>query len=320
MKEPRPMTASSPTLTLCVPVYRGGAYWRECWETVRPLAGQFAEIVVGLNGSPLQEEDRAVVEQAPVPNLRVFRQEQPLPSREHGVFLRRQLRTDYVLFLCHDDWLLPEGVAELRGILDRHGGGGDAAVFGAHAWTGTPTRHPGITRELAAHPDGIGREAFIAADIDRFFTFNLSGLAAPVAALQRWDPVLQLFQRGFRSDNFQITNPDIRRIHQTTAPVARIRIHDAQEGAAPDPDSRFADNLVYYFVAALYARDPVLRRRCIQQFSLRRPLLLARGLARLLAACRCWPAGADRAAFAREFLRWLCLSVPRRTLREWRRS
>jgi hypothetical protein len=286
-----PLTHPNPTLTLVIPVYKGGAYWAECWASVLPVAHHFDQILVSLNYSELQAQDQVILETARPPNLRLIVQPQFLSAKAHGQVILDYYTTDYVFLLAHDDWLLPEGVAEARALLQTHGHR-PISIFGAHAWGETEHSYAGVSRELAATPGGVSPADFVRADIDNFYSINMSGLIFPVAGYQRWKPGLQLFTEGFRADNFCLTFPGIERIFQTYQPSVRIRMHAGQAGASPNLKHRAMDNALYYFVQALYSADPFLVSRALEQlllapFRYRQPYAIWQ-VCRLLAASTRW--------------------------------
>lgn len=244
----------NPTITLCIPVYRGQNYWQECWESVRPLAKKFDKVLVSFNKSEFQQQDINVLLANVPENVEYIIHDKMLPPIKHFLKYLEKIDTDYVFFLCHDDWLLEEGLLEalklLRDKADKH-----ISIFGAQEWIETPEDNMGITRELIAFPNGINVQDFVRLDIDKFFAFNLSGTICPVMYLKKHQMVIKEFLLGFRFDNLMVTLPETDSIYQTYAPSVRIRKHANQAGKIPAPKERAFDNITYYFFQALNSSD-----------------------------------------------------------------
>lgn len=295
-------TGPPPTVTLCIPVYKGGSPWEECWASVLPQAGLFDRILVSVNHTDLQPHDLAVVRSASSPNLHVIAQRETRPVVEHMLAYLDALETDYVFFLAHDDWLLPEGAAEAVDLLRRNRGR-SISILGSQRWTETDTAYGGVSCELAAAPDGMSPADVVLADIDNFLAMNMSGLVAPVRSLLRWKPVIRAFTRGIRLDNFLVTHPGVDRVFQTRRPSVKIRLHAEQAGRFTDVRPRAVDNVTYYFAEALYGADRLVVVRAVEQlmllpFRYREPYALWH-LAKLVWMSALWPRPRRFGAMAR---------------------
>jgi hypothetical protein len=287
----RSTSTFKPTLTLCIAVYKGGRYWQECWESVKPLADLFDKIQVSINYSEFQPQDIAVLDTPPRPeNLRLIVRPKFLSAVEHFLSYIDYLDTDYAFLLAHDDWLLKDGVEEVLAYLQQFAQQ-LVAVFGSHAWIETDTSYSGISRELAAAPEGVSTDDFVLSDIDNFLAINVSGLVTPVKAMKRCKPMMGMFAEGFRGDNFVVTYPGITRVLQTFQPSVKIRLHAQQAGAFLNLKNRAIDNTTYYFVQALYGSDPFFVARAIEQvmlcpFRYRQPYAIWQILKLLIASTR----------------------------------
>lgn len=253
----------TPTLTLCIAVYKGGTYWKECWDNVKILTQYFDAILISFNKSELQMTDVSVILADKPENVTYLIQPEFLePVAHHSTYLK-YLNTDYVFFLCHDDWLLEPGLKEIRPLLNISGS--QIAIFGSHEWSESEITNPGITRELLAFPLGITVDDFILKDIDKYFTFSISGVVCPVEGLKEKTSMRKLFSKGFRYDNFVVTYPGIKRIFQTEHPSVRIRLHSGQESRQSYPKERNLDNMTYYFIQGLYGDDDEFNYRTVNQ-------------------------------------------------------
>lgn len=245
---------SNHSLSLCITVYKGGIFWKECWENVKVLSHYFDTILISFNKSEIQMEDVAILLAEKPENVVYFVQNNYLEPIAHHLELIKNLKTDYVFFLCHDDWLLEPGLKEIHSILNDMNGE-QVAIFGAHEWSESETTHYGVTRELLAFPSGIPLKDFILSDIDNYYSFSASGTVCPVNGLKDKESMIRMFSKGFRYDNFIVTYPGIVRILQTRQPVARIRLHAEQDGQQPYPLERKLDNISYYFIQCLCGPD-----------------------------------------------------------------
>lgn len=259
---------------------------------MQPLASKFDSIVIGFNKSELQSDDVRWIEAGCPQNVQTVIQAATLTPPNHLAALVERVETDYVMFLCHDDYLLEDGVAELRELINERAGQ-KIAVFGSHRWGESESSYCGITRELLAYPDGADVAQFLMADMDHAFTFSLSGLVSHVGSLRENLQKIRIFHHGFRADNMVITVPGIERVFQTNCPLVEIRLHPHQEGRQPQVRARIIDNMTYYFIHALHGRDDLLVKRAVRQtmayaIHARRPFVLFY-LARLLFASIRWP-------------------------------
>jgi hypothetical protein len=244
----------APSLTLCIAVYRGGSYWKECWDSVKGLSHYFDSILISFNKSELQMTDVSVLLADKPENVTYLVQQEYLEPMAHHCEFIKHVNSDYVFFLCHDDWLLESGLKEIQTILNNNHSK-MIAIFGSHEWSGSETTCSGITRELLAYPSGIPVHDFILRDIDNSFNFSISGLVSPAKGLKEKISMRKLFSKGFRYDNFVITYPGIERIFQTQQPSVRIRLHPGQEGSQGYPEERKFDNMSYFFIQCLCGPD-----------------------------------------------------------------
>jgi len=243
------MTAA-PSLTLCIPVYNGGQYWKECWESVKCLTHYFDSILISFNKSELQMTDVSAILENKPDNVQYIIQPKYLEPLAHHDAIIKHLTTDYVFFLCHDDWLLESGLKEIRSLL-RNASCGPIAIFGSHEWSESENTRPGITRELLAFPSGISVNDFVLMDIDKDFSFSLSGAVCPVKGLKEKISMQKLFLKGLRFDNFIVTYPGIEKIYQTQNPCVRIRLHPGQESRQNYQREAIFDYITYFFIQSI---------------------------------------------------------------------
>lgn len=278
-----------------------------------PLASRFDSIIIGFNKSDLQESDARVIGGDCPKNVRTVFQPATLMPPQHLAALIEKIETDYVLFLCHDDYLLEDGVVALRKLIDEKAGL-KMAVFGSHRWGESESTYRGVTRELQVYAEGLSVEQFVLADMDHAFAFTLSGLASHVDTLRKRLPEIRIFDKGFRLDNLMVTAPGTNRVFQTDVPLVEIRLHTDQEGRQPQVRARIIDNMSFYFIHALYARDELLVKRAVEQIMTyaahaARPFVLVH-LARLLLASASWSGTKSYRTCFKFLSSWLLTSFP----------
>jgi hypothetical protein len=102
-----------------MPVYRGGALFKEAIHSVRPCLPWFERVVVSLNGDDTREDHSTATELANECNLTILQTKETLTPVKHLQFIvdqlhKRKLSADTQLFiLCHDDLLNKSGFDQL---------------------------------------------------------------------------------------------------------------------------------------------------------------------------------------------------------------
>lgn len=249
-----------PTLTLLIPVYKGGAYWQECWQSVTPLAHKFDRILVSFNYSELQRQDLQVVEADKLKNLQILVQSQLLSFTDHIVSIVQQVETDYIFFLCADDWLLKDGVEEARELLQKNLDN-TISIVGAHEWGETFSSYQGITRNLCNFTEGMKVADYLLTNFDRCLPLQLSGLIVSTTSLQQCKSMMELFSSlGWMLDDFIATHPGVEIMFSTFHPLIRGRIHPEQLGKQVSllKASRVTDTINYYMFHAFQSSDQAL--------------------------------------------------------------
>ncbi|MEQ9483879.1 glycosyltransferase family A protein [Coleofasciculus sp. F4-SAH-05] len=263
----QPAIGIQPTVTLLIPVYKGGAYWQECWQSVTPLAHKFDRILVSFNYSELQQQDLQVVEADKPDNVEVIVQPQLLPTiTAHLVSLIDHVDTDYIFFLCADDWLLEAGLVEALELLRNHGNQ-HISIVGSHEWYETTECYSIVTQHLSTFPQGMQPPDYILMDMHSRFFIQLSGLITSTSSLRTCQPMMKMFSTGWRLDDFVAAHPGINRLQQSLQPSVRIRRHPgqvSQQGALVRL-STVTDNVSYYLIQAFHSSDPLLISRAVEK-------------------------------------------------------
>lgn len=262
-------------LTLLIPVYNGGGWFRECLDSLLPHLHCFGHIIVSINKSPKQEEDIATFEafkkQAVGVVCKSLIQKRMTSGTVHLRYITLQLRheigDDFWFFLCHDDILLPsffEVYAHMQPFLRN-----DVAINPGRSFF----RESFVTENFAytsfgskVFENGIDVDAFINQDLDRHYITNVSGVIYPKTSRTYIMALQSLLLFGYRSEYIMLTGRGIRTIYTPPEPMVGIRLHANQQGSQQHPIARRWDEYVYMVHAYCRARDPFLCKKILARF------------------------------------------------------
>ena len=249
-------------LSLMVQVYNGGAYWRECLDSIKENLDLFDAVYVSIGKSPKQETDVKLLRDFPADKVHWIRQSREMSAKEHGMKLDRWVGSfhpeGHIFILCHDDILLREGLLKLRE-LDLND---NDAVFGPFFFfSQDQSSRPMLVHEFH-RDDGqpLDKDEFIFLQDQQRFTYNVSGLVLPAKLFIEYPLPWHLLRYGCYSECTHLIYPGIRHIYQTVIPTVKIRRHGASEGALMKSDDLLHDSLVYHLISTAVAGTPQLRK------------------------------------------------------------
>lgn len=107
------MNESPPLVTLGLPVRNGGAMLPLALDSVVAQDYPNTEIIVSDNASDDNTSEILRQYSARYPNLRVIRQQVPLPAFDNFLFLLREARGEYFVWCAHDDTRSQDFVSRL---------------------------------------------------------------------------------------------------------------------------------------------------------------------------------------------------------------
>lgn len=258
-------------LTVVIPVYKGGEYFRECLERFLPHLECFDTIAASINKSPLQETDIATFKefQKKLPkHITSFylKQKFSLGARGHAAFIRWQLRKKslqgFQMIMAHDDVLLENFSAVYRSFQDKlHD---NSVINPARSFfdkSFSPEKKIYDYYGARNFPEGLPVDEFVSQDFDRHYITNMSGIICTKQALDRANSITKYLIFGYRGEYIVLTAPNIITIYSTPEPVIGIRVHPGQQGSVQKNFARKWDEFVY--LVHLYHRttDPVLRQK-----------------------------------------------------------
>lgn len=105
---------------LLVPVFRGGSFFQEAVDSIKPCLPWFSGCIISLNGTETAHDRETAMQLAPLCKLHILATGKELTSVQHAFFIVKQigsrLRLDIlteIFSLCHDDLLSIEGFKSL---------------------------------------------------------------------------------------------------------------------------------------------------------------------------------------------------------------
>lgn len=238
-------------LSLLIPVYKGGGYWRECWESVKANLDFFDGVYISFNYSELQEQDVSVIRDFQSDKIHWIRHDWMMSAVGHSAKIDEWLRgfqlSGHIFHLCHDDILCREGLEELSKLELTE----EDAVFGPFHFFDDQ----GIMREMTVREfhqaDGqpLSGAFFASLQEQRNPTYSISGLILPAGIFQKPYLPWQDFIYGYRSELLHLCNPYVKRVFQGFSPTVKIRLHAGAEGNVQNPAFQQHDTMLYLLVS-----------------------------------------------------------------------
>lgn len=235
-------------LNLRIAVYRGGDYWRECWESVKQNLDMFDGVYISFNYSELQAADIALIQEEPSEKIHWRKENKTLTAVQHCKNTERWFRKfhieGHVFMLCHDDILLRDGLLELKKLdLQKN----DAAIGGVYAFYQDASLH---RRPITIHEcccrSNTPITAFMFCHLFEYRFVNVSGIVVPASIFHHKYGAWLLLHYGHWAEYCFLCNPEIKKIYQTIHPVVKIRLHQASEGANTTQKAYLYDALLQF--------------------------------------------------------------------------
>lgn len=241
------------SISLVVPVYKGGEYWKECIESINKYGYGFDEVLVSINKSDLQNDDIKYFKSlCKLDNVTLIVQNKSLSPLKHFLSYIELIQNDYIFMLAHDDILL-EGSLKVKNYLKQHGKELDISLFGSQSYFDDNNKYLGEVNELRGLKNAISSQCFVEYDLGKHFDISLSGITFPTKSIVNNSYYLEKFVRGIRVDYFFLTNCDIKFIHQLEKNTAKVRRHPNQESAIIGLEERTFDSIIYYVYHIKYS-------------------------------------------------------------------
>ncbi|WP_133013308.1 glycosyltransferase family A protein [Marinomonas flavescens] len=252
------------TISLLVPVYNGGEYWRECAVSIEKYSCFFDNVIVSINKGDSFLEDLEVAEGLKISNIDIEVQDELLGPIEHFMKVIKTVKTDYIFILAHDDLLLP-GVEGMRQNIIKNGNRTDIAYLGTFVFF-KESKDIAFVREI--YGGSFDKVEFIEYDLAKNFNLNISGMCLPVRSILENSDYFYRFGSGIRFDYVLLTNNKISKIYQLNEATVKIRRHDNQAGKTAGENVRIAGEISYYAYHIIETNDLILRSKLIDKLSI----------------------------------------------------
>ena len=210
------------TYTLAVNVFNGGERFAKTLASIEKVHTYFDEVYISITETENSYVDFENCKKVKIPNLRINKYNKP-GCKNHFINTIKNLHTDFVLFLGHDDICHETGIKEAKNILEISDG--STAIYGSNF----------IKNDVnSEHQILINEKEFITPDnfainrIRKEFYLNVSGIFTSTKNLKLSIDVMEFNNESYWLDMIAITTPFTKYVAQTKEPLCTINIHDDQ--------------------------------------------------------------------------------------------
>ena len=210
------------TYTLAVNVFNGGDLFVKTLASIEKVYAHFNEVYISITESEHSLIDHKNCQKFRIPNLRLNKQKSP-GCKEHFINTIKNLKTDFVLFLGHDDICHEDGIIEAKHILENSDR--SIAVYGSNMLSDNNYLKK---QEIIQSKCGITSSDFILKRLNNEFYLNVSGIFNSVTSLKKTIPLMEMNNESYWLDMIAITTPYTKLIKQTYNPICTVIIHKNQ--------------------------------------------------------------------------------------------
>lgn len=259
-------------INIILPVYRGGDYFRECLASIVPHIDIVKCLYISINKSISQKEDiesaQEFIDKYTDLTVKIYIRNRELTAKNHGYALLNDIMpvisAEYVMFLCHDDILLPSFSSEILPLLKNFCSDSSIVInpareFYFESFTKENLRYTFYGLKL--FPEGLDICQFISNDIDRHYITNISGIVFSRQCLTEYSKISKMLRYGYRAEYLLLASKTNTRIISTHVPVIGIREHSQQQGAINKPIARFIDDSIYFLYVYITRKDELLKNK-----------------------------------------------------------
>jgi len=253
------MNKSADLPVLLIPVYRGGAFFREAVASIKPCLPWFRSCVVSINGKDATEDRQCATSLATLCNLTILETGRDIGPLDHASYILNQLifklgynKATQLFIFYHDDLLSYQAfqsldMADWSGLDNRTISLGDYISFvdgespnaGSHKSSLLPGEHQShrISRSSFFLMQNTGNDPFT----------NASGMRM---SLDIFMTTLQFYRwtgsrSGMRWEYALTTNKRVQTVINYCPPLVKIRSHPNSEGAIRNYNEFIASELRY---------------------------------------------------------------------------
>ena len=210
------------TYTLAVNVFNGGERFAKTLASIEKVHTLFDEVYISITETDKSHVDFKNCKKFKIHNLKIYKYNEP-GCKNHFINTIKNLNTDFVLFLGHDDICHEDGIIEAKNSLETSDG--SIAFYGSNF-----IQDKNVTQKQAIieYDKLYSSSDFILKRIYSEFYLNVSGIFNSVASLRRTIPLMLLNGESYWLDMIAITTPYTKFIKQTKKPLCTIHFHEDQ--------------------------------------------------------------------------------------------
>ena len=225
---------------LLIPVFRGGALFRECLLSIKGREADFSKIVVSINGNESERNiDKRILSDSSIEpsNLVVFETERSLSAPAHSRLLLDRMSDlglspdTQVMNLFHDDVLLNNLP--------------DIQLSPNNALVGDWKTSENNSSVAAIIGDHVSVKSWFENSEKRGAFINGSGMIAPLGVRKDAAKMMSLFRTGVRYEFFLMTHRKIMFLQRNHTPLVQITIHGEQDGQRQTALSTLRGDMAY---------------------------------------------------------------------------
>lgn len=235
------------TYTLAVNVFNGGELFAKTLTSIEKVHTHFDVVYISITETEKSHVDFANCKKVRIPNLKINKYSKP-GCKNHFINTIKNLNTDFVLFLGHDDICHEDGIIEAKNSLENSDG--SIGFYGSNLIQDENV----LQKQVILEYDKVYSSSdFIFKRISSEFYLNVSGIFNSVSSLQKTIPLMLLNTESYWLDMIAITTPYTKIIKQTQNPICTIYFHEAQMSKnVSNFETYCKDGIWFHFYAVFY--------------------------------------------------------------------
>jgi len=241
------------TYTLAVNVFNGGDRFAKTLASIERVHTLFDEVYISITETEKSHVDFEYCKKFKIPNLKINKYSKP-GCKNHFINTIKNLNTDFVLFLGHDDICHEDGIIEAKISLENSDG--SIAFYGSNLIQDENVLQKQVILE---HDKIYSSSDFILMRISSEFYLNVSGIFNSVESLRRTIPLMLLNGESYWLDMIAITTPYTKFIKQTKKPLCTIHFHEDQMSKNVSNFETYCKDGIWFHFFAIFVE--VSRRR-----------------------------------------------------------
>lgn len=241
------------TYTLAVNVFNGGERFAKTLASIEKVHNLFDEVYISITETEKSHVDFENCKKFKIPNLKINKYHEP-GCKNHFINTIKNLNTDFVLFLGHDDICHEDGIIEAKYSLENSDG--SIAFYGSNL-----IQDKNVTQKqvIIEYDKLYSSSDFILKRISSEFYLNVSGIFNSVASLRRTIPLMLLNGESYWLDMIAITTPYTKFIKQTKNPLCTIHFHEDQMSKNVSNFEDYCKDGIWFHFFAIFNEENIER-------------------------------------------------------------